>query len=166
MDKTKFLYATAGLDSEGFTLERYDHPLGQTIAHHMANLIEDQRINTVLADAGLTAMLQASFDGEAGTYSDPKCALCPHPMPICVTASRTELCGNSHCKDGCYVLAIQNPKGWREVDGVKLPSVATWAQQGTLPTLTGWSDEALDAGLASWKAEGVRIVGERRKVRR
>lgn len=143
MDKTKFLFNTAGLDSEGFTIERYDHPLRATIEAHMS-----------------------SFDGEAGTYSDPKCALCPNPMPICVTASRTELCGNSHCKDGCYVLAIQNPKGWREVDGVKLPSVATWAQQGTLPTLTGWSDEALDAGLASWKAEGVRIVGERRKVQR
>lgn len=122
MDKTKFLYATAGLDSEGFIIERYEHPLRATIESHMER--------------------------------------------ICVTASRTELCGNSHCKDGCYVLAVQNPKGWREIDGVKLPSVATWAEQGTLPPLTGWSDEALDAGLAVWKAEGVRIVGERRKVQR
>lgn len=93
MDKTKFLYATAGLDSEGFTIERYDHPLRATIESHMER--------------------------------------------ICVTATRTELCGNSHCKDGCYVLAIQN-----------------------------LSNEALDAGLAGWKSEGVRIVGERRKVQR
>lgn len=113
MDKTKFLFNTAGLDSEGFKVE---HP----------NLEEDRRINGELLK------------------------VLAHDHPLRATIEQY----------------MANPMGWQEVDGVKLPSVATWAEQGTLPTLTGWSDEALDAGLAVWKAEGVRIVGERRKVQR
>ena len=42
------------------------------------------------------------------------------------------------------VTATVNPPGWQEVDGVKLPSVTTWADL---------SDDELDAVHARWVQE-------------
>jgi hypothetical protein len=53
---------------------------------------------------------------------------------------REKFTSNPHHDSEGFVIDRPNPKGWDEVDGVKLPSVSPWAQisDADLETVHAW----------------------------
>jgi hypothetical protein len=126
MDKTKFV-VNPHLDSEGFVKYGPPHYLGELTD----NQREDQRINAMLADAGIATIEERAFLERHEELH----------RRYTVSEMYDRMVNTAIGKE---VLArMSNPKGWQEVDGVKLPTI-TWAWVDR-------TDEELEAAFQEWQ---------------
>lgn len=119
MDKTKFT-RDPQLDSEGF-VDTTSPCRGCSVGDHCPRSATCIEYDSPLRDQSITFMLtvakQRHQDNKLvqALLADHKCVTCQpagHITPMVPSAA---------------FLPRPNPKGWDEVDGVKLPSVSPWA---------------------------------------